>query len=132
LAVQTIDGPTRRFPFADKGNFVKFKPSARRRFVDVVEDLSERNAWRLLSMVRNAPGVTPKLTRKWRERKIDELQDLVEEAHRKQLKRWVRKNSYSQQVIFRKRIEKNDKAVHVRDRLARDWNPRHPLVYVSF
>lgn len=34
-------------------------------------------------MVRNAPGVTPKLTRKWRERKIDELQDLVEEAHRK-------------------------------------------------
>jgi hypothetical protein len=35
-------------------------------------------------------------------------------------------------VIFRKKIEKNDKAVHVRDHLAKKWNPRHPVVYVPF
>jgi hypothetical protein len=111
---------------------LKFRLQAKRRFIEIVRRLSERGAWRLLTMVRNSPGIAPKLHKKWRERKIDELQDLVEEAHRKQLKRWVRKHADRQQVIFRRRIERNDKAVHVRDRLAKDWNHRHPVVYVSF
>ncbi len=111
---------------------MKFRPRARSRFMEIVNELSERNAWRLISMVRNSPGVAPRLRRPWRERMIVKLQDLVEAAHRRHPKKWVRKHSDRQQVTFRKRIEKNDKAVHVQDRLARDWNPRHPVAYVSF
>ena len=111
---------------------MKFKRRAKKRFIEIIKKLTERNAWRLLAMVRDSPGVVPKLNRKWREKKIDEIQDLVEEAHRRELRKWVRKNAAKQQVIFRKRIEKNDKAVHVRDHLGKKWNPRHPVVYVPF
>jgi len=111
---------------------LKFKPRAKKRFIEIVNELTEKNAWRLLAMVRNSPGVTPKLNKKWREKRIDELQDLVEEAHRREMKKWIHKNADTQQVIFRKRIEKNDKAVHVRDHLAKKWNPHHPVVYVPF
>jgi hypothetical protein len=111
---------------------MKLKPRAKQRFIDIVNKLSEKNAWQLLAMARNAPGTIPKLTRKWREKKIDDLQDLVEEAHRRQLKKWINKTAHKQQVIFKKRIEKNEKAVHVRDHLAKKWNPHHPVVYVSF
>src|SRR5947207_15973980 len=86
---------------------LKFKPHAKKRFIEIVSKLSEKNAWRLLAMVRDSPGVIPKLNKKWREKKIDELQDLVEEAHRRDMKKWVHKNADRQQVIFRKRIEKN-------------------------
>jgi len=111
---------------------LKFKSRAKRRFIAIVNELSRKNAWRLLAMVRDSPGVTPKLTKKWREKKIDELQDLVEDAHRNGTKKWIHKIANQQQVIFRKKIEKNDKAVHVRDHLAKKWNPRHPVVYVPF
>lgn len=111
---------------------MKFKRRAKKRFMEIVKKLTEKNAWRLLAMVRDSPGVIPKLNRKWREKRIDELQDLVEEAHRRELRKWVQKNAAKQQVIFRKRIEKNDKAVHVRDHLGKKWNPRHPVVYVPF
>jgi hypothetical protein len=111
---------------------LKFKPRARTRFIKIINSLSSRNAWRLVSLVRASPGITPKLTRKWREKRIDELQDLVEEAHRRSLKKWVKKYTYKQQVIFRRRIEKNDKAVHVRDHLAKKWDPTRPVVYVPF
>lgn len=111
---------------------MNFKPRAKRRFIQIINKLSEKNAWRLLRMVRDSPGVISKLSRKWREKRIDELQDLVEEAHRREMKKWVLKTADKRQVIFRKRIEKNDKAVHVRDHLAKNWNPHHPVVYVPF
>lgn len=111
---------------------MKFKPHARKRFIEIINELAEKSVWRLLAVVRDSPGTISKLNRKRREKRIEELQDLVEETHRKHLKKWVRKNADMQQVIFRKRIEKNDKAVHVRDKLAKQWNPRHPVAYASF
>lgn len=111
---------------------MQFKARSKKRFLEIVRRLSDKSAWQLLGMVRDSPGTIPKLKKHWREKKIVELQDLVEGAHRPELKKWVHKIADSQEVIFRKRIEKNDKAIHVRDRLARDWNLHHPVVYLPF
>jgi len=111
---------------------LKFRPSDRKRFEGIVAELSKKNVWRLLEMVRNSPGVIPKLKKKLREKRIEELQGLVEKAHCRQLKKWVRKNADVQRVIFRGAIEKNDKAIHVRDHLTKTWNPHHPVAYASF
>src|SRR5256885_14039932 len=98
---------------------LKFKSRAKKRFIEIVDKLSQKNAWRLLTMVGDSPGVIPKLNKKWREKRIVELQNLVEDAHRRELRKWVRRNPDKHQVIFTRRIEKNDKGVHVREHLAR-------------
>jgi hypothetical protein len=92
-----------------------------------------RKGWKLLDVVKRARGAPRKLRRKWRERKIDELQDLVETAYVPHLRRWVRRNTHRAEVRFnRARIAKDAKASEVRDRLLGRWGRQRYLVYVPF
>ena len=104
----------------------------RKRFWQIVGELSVRKAPKLFGLFDPAPGKLPKLTRKWRDKKVAILSGLVEQGNLPALRRWVNKSTEKAEVRFGGRVPKNDKAIVVKDSLiARGHQHRH-LVYVSF
>jgi|SRR2546427_388021 len=113
-------------------HFVIRSRRLRRRFRDIVEGLWRRKALRLLAFVERPRGPQPKFTRRWRERKLDALQDLVLEAYLPRLRKWVSRGTTRVQVRFLKNDPRSDRARAVKDGLVkRGWNRKH-LVYASF
>ena len=106
------------------------KAHSKNKFGDIVFELNRRKSRKLLALAK--AGSIPKLTKKWREEKIDELQDLVEQSHLSGLKRWVRKNAEFEEVRFRGRSAKDNKAYEVRDRVLKRRGRRHHIIYVPF
>jgi hypothetical protein len=112
---------------------MKSSPRLQKRFRKIVGQLGQRTAWKLLHISEKSRGPQPKLSRKWREAKIGELQDIVERAYLPHLRRWVTKNTQRVGVRFsRRRVAKDAKASEVRDRLIKRWGNQRHLVYVSF
>ncbi len=112
---------------------MKSSPRLRKKFRRIVSDIGRRRAWELLRTVESPRGPQPKLSKKWRDRKIGELQDIVETVHLPHLRRWVRKKMHRVGVRFnRGRISKDEKASEVRDRLVKRWGNQRHLAYVSF
>lgn len=112
---------------------MKSSPRLQKRFREIVSQLGQRRAWKLLQISENPRGPQPKLRRKWRDGRIGELEDIVERAYLPQLQRWVTKNTQRAGVRFsRRRVPKDAKASEVRDRLIKHWRKQRHLVYVSF
>ncbi len=111
---------------------MKSRPHLQNRFREVVIRLSLRKAGRLLRLVERGQGKAAKFTRKWRNRKIEQLKAIVEEVHLPELRRWVRKNTRKAEVRFLGRTAKNDKAIEVKDRLSKHWGRQKHLSYCSF
>jgi len=107
------------------------KAHSRNEFGRIVFQLHARKARKLLALARIG-GPLPRLSKEWREEKIDELQDLVERAHLPELKRWVRRNAELEEVRFKGRSAKDSKAFEVRDRVLKRRGKRRHVVYVSF
>lgn len=112
---------------------MKFSPRLRNRFGEIVSQVGQRRAWKLLRIVESPRGRRPKLRKKWRDKMIDELQDIAETAHLPLLRHWVGKNTHRAGVRFdRRRVPKDTKASEVRDRLVKRWKKQRHLAYVSF
>jgi hypothetical protein len=112
---------------------MKLSPRLRNRFREIVSQLGQRRAWKLLQIVESLRGPQPKLRKKWRDRTLGELQEIVEKAHLPHLRRWVRKNTNRAGVRFSHgRFPKDAKASEVRDRLSKRWGKQRHLAYVSF
>jgi len=112
---------------------MRFSPELQKSFREIVGKLGQRRASKLLRIVGGPRGPQPELGRRWREKKIDELQGIVEKAYLPHLKHWVDKNTRRVGVRFnRGRVSKDAKASEVRDRLTKRWGGQRHLVYVSF
>jgi hypothetical protein len=112
---------------------MKSSPRLHKRFRRIVSQLASRSAYELLSVVATPRGPQPRLRKKWRDKKIVELQDIVETAHLPHLRRWVHKHTRRVGVRFgRGRVSKDAKASEVRDRLVKRWGKQRHLAYVSF
>jgi hypothetical protein len=111
---------------------VKLKPRARKRFSAILEELSRRHVAKLAALAGESKGTIPALRKSWRSKKIKELKDLVEEGYKPQLRQWVKDNTVRREVKFQSWIEKNDKALRVKEKLERKWSRHRHLVYVSF
>ncbi len=112
---------------------MKFSPRLRNRFREAVSELGQRRAYKLLRIVESPRGRQPKLRKKWRDRTIGELQEIVERAYLSHLLRWVGKKTRRAGVRFnRGRVPKDSKASEVRDRLVKRWGEHRHLAYVSF
>lgn len=104
----------------------------RKQFREILNELLLRKAPDLLSLFYSGTRRLPKLTRKWRERQIETLTGLIEQAHIPDLRRWVKKATVKAEVRFSGRTAKNDKAIVVRDDLLKRIGPHSHLAYVSF
>jgi hypothetical protein len=111
---------------------VKYTQRIQSDFKWTLGKVATRKASRLLRLVGFSPRKVPELTAQWRDKQIDHLKSLIEEAYLPHLRGWVRKNTVRREVRFGSRFAKNDKALEVKQRLeARGCSHRH-LVYVSF
>ena len=105
---------------------------AMKEFRHTINEIWQRKAAQLIALLYPSPGKLPKLSRKWRDDKIDTLKDLVASIHLAPLRRWVTGNTVRKSVRFSKYTAKTEKAVIVRKRLEKLWGREPHLVYASF
>jgi hypothetical protein len=104
----------------------------RKEFRRVLNELWRKKAAQLIALFDPSPGRLPRLSRKWRDDKIDSLLDLAVSAHLPPLRRWVAANTTRKRVLFSRQTPKTEKAVKVKEKLENSWGHERHLVYASF
>jgi hypothetical protein len=108
------------------------RPRLLKKYRKILTELSLRKMSKLLVIVGDSKRKLPNLRRPWRDKKIRELEELVYRGYRPVLRAWIKKNTVKREVRFTSRIEKNNKALAVKERLEKKWGRHRHLVYVSF
>ncbi|HEV2182543.1 MAG TPA: hypothetical protein VGR39_02575 [Candidatus Acidoferrales bacterium] len=111
---------------------MRISPKLQKRFRKTVGQIGQRASWELLRIVGSPRGPQLKLSRKWRDKRIAELQDIVEKAYLPYLHRWVSQHTHRVGVRFNNHFAKEAKASEVRYRLTERMGNHQHLAYVSF
>lgn len=108
------------------------KSIVRRRFRLRLEELWRRKAAKLWQFAMRPRGRQPAFSKRWREKQIDALQNLVIEAYIPVLRRGVNRDTARVHLKFERSDPRSDRAKEVRRWLIdRGWE-RKDLVYATF
>jgi hypothetical protein len=103
-----------------------------KRFTEQVSRLWRRKSRHLLDFVERPPGRQATFSRRWREREIDKLQNVLLEAYMPKLRRWVQDGNARLVVKFSRGDPRGERASMVRDAMVQRGLNRKHLVYASF